>query len=141
MLPTSVARSSGELSANVEREFVGDTSVGDGGDQGFDSAVGQEIAEPSVPVAASAEATVPKPQRLKKKRVIYDSEGLPVATHPPKRLRTDYGTAGGSVTEGKSLSALNRLLQDSRLTVEQGVAALPTLPFITSSVTASPFCC
>ncbi|GJT92867.1 kinase-like domain, phloem protein 2-like protein, partial [Tanacetum coccineum] len=49
-----------------------------------------------------------------------------------------YVTAGGSVTGGKSLSALNRLLQDSRLTVEQGVAALPTLPFITSSVTASP---
>ncbi|GJY75202.1 hypothetical protein Tco_0480318, partial [Tanacetum coccineum] len=38
----------------------------------------------------------------------------------------------------KSLSVLNRLLQDSRLMVEQGVPALPTLPFITSSVTASP---
>ncbi|GKA05166.1 hypothetical protein Tco_0684286 [Tanacetum coccineum] len=43
----------------------------------------------------------------------------------------------------KSLSTLNRLLQDSRLTVEQGVPALPTLPFITSFVTASPLelCC
>ncbi|GJU30442.1 hypothetical protein Tco_1174031 [Tanacetum coccineum] len=68
-----------------------------------------EIAGPSVPVAASAEAIVPKPQRSKKKRVIYDSKGLPVAPHPPKRLRTDYGTAGGSVIGGKSLSALNRL--------------------------------
>ncbi|GKB90074.1 hypothetical protein Tco_0962346, partial [Tanacetum coccineum] len=29
-------------------------------------------------------------------------------------------------------------LQDSRLLVEQGAPALPTLPFITSSVTASP---
>ncbi|GJZ99353.1 hypothetical protein Tco_0671904 [Tanacetum coccineum] len=38
----------------------------------------------------------------------------------PKRLRDDYGTTGGSVTG------------------EQGVPALPTLPFITSSVTASP---
>ncbi|GJX66792.1 gypsy type transposase [Tanacetum coccineum] len=37
-----------------------------------------------------------------------------------------------------SPSVLNRLLQDSRLLVEQGVPALPTLPFITSSVTASP---
>ncbi|GJV26693.1 hypothetical protein Tco_1383141 [Tanacetum coccineum] len=139
LLPTSVVRTSGELSASVEREFVGDASVGGGGDQGFDSAVGQEIVEPSVPVVTSAEATVPKPQRSKKKkRVIYDSEGLPVAPHPPKRLRTDYGTAGGSATGGKSLSALNRLLQDSLLTVEQGVPALPTLPFITSSVTASP---
>ncbi|GKF38832.1 hypothetical protein Tco_0118893, partial [Tanacetum coccineum] len=68
----------------------------------------EEIVEPSVPVVTSAEATVSKPQRSKKKkRVIYDSEGLPVAPHPPKRLRTDYGTAGGSATGGKSLSALN----------------------------------
>ncbi|GKC71431.1 hypothetical protein Tco_1117314 [Tanacetum coccineum] len=138
LLPTSVVRSSGELSASVEREFVGDASVGDGGDQGFDSVVGQENVEPSVPVTEPVEAEVPKPKRSKKKRVIYDSEGLPVASHPPKRLRADYGTAGGSVTGGKSLSVLNRLLQDSRLTVEQGVPALPTLPFITSSVTASP---
>ncbi|GJS26156.1 hypothetical protein Tco_0486776 [Tanacetum coccineum] len=104
--PTSDLRvRSRELSASVEREFVGDASVGDGGDQGFDSAVGQEIVEPSVPVTEPVEAAVPKPKRSKKKR---------------------------------SLSALNRLLQDSRLTVEQGVPALPTLPFITSSVTASP---
>ncbi|GJS22870.1 hypothetical protein Tco_0451502 [Tanacetum coccineum] len=105
---------------------------------GFDSIVGQENVEPSVPVTEPVEAEVPRPKRSKKKRVIYDSEGLPVASHPPKRLRADYGTAGGSVTGGKSLSVLNRLLQDSRLTVEQGVPALPTLPFITSSVTASP---
>ncbi|GJT42527.1 hypothetical protein Tco_0951242 [Tanacetum coccineum] len=133
-----LSRTADPLSASVKREFVGDASVGDGGDQGFDSAVGQEIIEPSVPVTKPVEAAVPKPKRSKKKRVIYDSEGLPVASHPPKRLRADYGTAGGSVTGGKSLSALNRLLQDSRLTVEQGVPALPTLPFITSSVTASP---
>ncbi|GJY30498.1 hypothetical protein Tco_0413993 [Tanacetum coccineum] len=98
LLPTSVVRSSGELAASVEREFVGDASVGDGGDQGFDSVVGQEIVEPSVPITEPVEATVPKPKRSKKKRVIYDNEGLHVAPHPPKRLRTDYGTAGGSVT-------------------------------------------
>ncbi|GJY01549.1 hypothetical protein Tco_0359701 [Tanacetum coccineum] len=138
LLLTSVVCSSEELSASVEREFVRDASVGDGEDQGFDSAVGQENVEPSVPVTEPVEAEVPKPKRSKKKRVIYDSEGLPVASHPPKRLRADYGTAGGSVTGGKSLSVLNRLLQDSCLTVEQGVPALPTFPFITFSVTASP---
>ncbi|GJW35758.1 hypothetical protein Tco_0058678 [Tanacetum coccineum] len=53
-------------------------------------------------------------------------------------LDEDYGTTGGSAAGGKSPSVLNRLLQDSLLTVEQGVPALPTLPFITSSVTASP---
>ncbi|GJW54100.1 hypothetical protein Tco_0098185 [Tanacetum coccineum] len=115
LLPTSVVRSSGELSASVEREFVGDASVGDGGDQGFDSVTGQDNVEPTVPVTEPVEAEIPRPKRSKKKRVTYDSEGLPVASHPPKRL-----------------------LQDSRLTVEQGVPALPTLPFITSSVTASP---
>ncbi|GKD09313.1 hypothetical protein Tco_1188998, partial [Tanacetum coccineum] len=39
---------------------------------------------------------------------------------------------------GKSPGVLNKLLQDSWLSVEQGVTALPTLPFITSLVTASP---
>ncbi|GKG22341.1 hypothetical protein Tco_0387644, partial [Tanacetum coccineum] len=53
-------------------------------------------------------------------------------------MRADYGTTGGSATGGKSPSVLNMLLQDSQLMVEQGVPALPTLPFITSSVTASP---
>ncbi|GJU92160.1 hypothetical protein Tco_1304583 [Tanacetum coccineum] len=138
LLPTSVVRSSGELSASVEREFVGDASIGDGGDQGFDSVAGQDNVEPIVPVTEPVEAEIPRPKRSKKKRVTYDSEGLPVASHPPKRLRADYGTTGGSATGGKSPSVLNRLLQDSRLTVEQGVPALPTLPFITSSVTASP---
>ncbi|GKA65199.1 hypothetical protein Tco_0764906 [Tanacetum coccineum] len=138
LLPTSVVCSFEELSACLEMVFVGDASVGDGGDQGFDSVAGQGNVEPSVPVTEPVEAEVPKPKRSKKKRVIYDSEGLPVASHPPKRLRADYGTTGGSVTGGKSPSVLNRLLQDSRLTVEQGVPALPTLPFITSSVTASP---
>ncbi|GKG11526.1 hypothetical protein Tco_0342926, partial [Tanacetum coccineum] len=70
----------------------------------------QSETEPFVPVTEPVEAAVPKPKRSKKKRVIYDSEGLPVASHPPKRLRADYGTAGGSVTRGKSLSALKLFL-------------------------------
>ncbi|GJV08232.1 hypothetical protein Tco_1345888 [Tanacetum coccineum] len=81
---------------------------------------------------------LPGPKRTKKKRVTRGSERTPAASHPPKRLRADYGTTGGSATGGKSPSVLNRLLQDSLLMVEQGVPALPTLPFITSSVTASP---
>ncbi|GJY38559.1 hypothetical protein Tco_0424923 [Tanacetum coccineum] len=138
LLPTSVVRSSGELSASVEREFAGDASVGDGGDQGFDSVGGQDDVEPTVPVTEPVGTEIPRPKRSKKKRVTRESERMPAASHPPKRLRADYGTTGGSATGGKSPSVLNRLLQDSRLTVEQGVPALPTLPFITSSVTASP---
>ncbi|GJZ19673.1 hypothetical protein Tco_0556263 [Tanacetum coccineum] len=138
LLPTSVVRPFGELSASVEREFIGDASVGDGGDQGVASVGGQDNAEPIVPITDNVETETPGPKRTKKKRVTRGSERTPAASHPPKRLRADYGTTGGSATRGKSPSILNRLLQDSRLMVEQGVPALPTLPFITSSMTASP---
>ncbi|GJY88420.1 putative reverse transcriptase domain-containing protein [Tanacetum coccineum] len=140
LLPTSVVRSSGEfLSGYCVEGFVGEqASVGDGGDQGFDSVGGQDDVEPTVPVTEPVRTEIPRPKGLKKKRVTRESERMPAASHAPKRLRADYGTTGGSATGGKSPSVLNRLLQDSRLTVEQGVPALPTLPFITSSVTASP---
>ncbi|GJV07446.1 hypothetical protein Tco_1345102 [Tanacetum coccineum] len=105
---------------------------------GVASVDGQDNVEPIVPVTDTVETEIPGPKRSKKKRVTRGSERTHAASHPPKRLRADYGTAGGSATGGKSPSVLNRLLQDSRLMVEQGVPALPTLPFITSSVTASP---
>ncbi|GJR44907.1 hypothetical protein Tco_1313010 [Tanacetum coccineum] len=91
LLPTSVPRTSGELSASVEREFAGDASIGDGVDQGVDSVAGGDYAGPSVPVT-----------------------GACLARHSiePKRFHRRKG--------------------------EQGVPTLPTLPFITSSVTASP---
>ncbi|GJU98192.1 hypothetical protein Tco_1327463 [Tanacetum coccineum] len=95
-------------------------------------------AENERPIVTPVGTEIPRPKRSKKRRVSRESERMPAASHPPKRLRADYGTTGGSATGGKSPSVLNRLLQDSRLTVEQGVPALPTLPFITSSVTASP---
>ncbi|GKB52085.1 hypothetical protein Tco_0902838, partial [Tanacetum coccineum] len=124
LLPTSVVRSSRELSASVEREFVGDASVGDGGDQRFDSVGGQDDVEPTLPVTEHVEIEIPGPKRSKKKRVTRGSEKIPTASHPPKRLRADYWTTSGSATGGKSPSVLNRLLQDSRLMAEQGVPAL-----------------
>ncbi|GJV77391.1 gypsy type transposase [Tanacetum coccineum] len=140
LLPTSVVRPSGELSASIEREFVGDAGGSGGGDQEIASVGGHDNVEPIVPTTDNvvAETEAPGPRRSKKKRVTRESESIPAASHPPKRLRADYGTTGGSAAGGKSPSVLNRLLQDSLLTVEQGVLALPTLPFITSSVTASP---
>ncbi|GJT44690.1 hypothetical protein Tco_0953405 [Tanacetum coccineum] len=50
LLSTFVVHSSGELSASVEREFVGDASVGDGRDQGFDFIAGQDNVDLTVPV-------------------------------------------------------------------------------------------
>ncbi|GKA68086.1 hypothetical protein Tco_0768003 [Tanacetum coccineum] len=86
LLPTSVVRSSGELSASVEREFVGDISVGDGENQGFDSVGGQDNVEPTVPVTEPVETEIPRPKRSKKKRVTRGSERMFAASHPPKRL-------------------------------------------------------
>ncbi|GJY81989.1 hypothetical protein Tco_0494740 [Tanacetum coccineum] len=71
-----------------------------------------------------------KPHAFKKKRVIYDSEGLPVASHPPKRLRADYGTTGGSVTKGKILQVfLTVAPRIPRLTIRTGVPALLPYPY------------
>ncbi|GJZ93111.1 hypothetical protein Tco_0665176, partial [Tanacetum coccineum] len=140
LLPTSVPRPSGELSASIKREFVEDAGGSGGGDQEVASVGGHGNVEPIMPttnnIVAKTEASGPK--RSKKKRVTRGSESTPAASHPPNRLRADYGKTGGSTAGGKSPSVLNRLLQDSRLMVEQDVPALPTLPFITSSVTASP---
>ncbi|GKC68599.1 hypothetical protein Tco_1101197, partial [Tanacetum coccineum] len=102
LLPTSVVYSSGELSASVEREFVGDASIGDGGDQGFDSVGGQGNVEPTMPVIEPVVTKIPGPKHSKKKRVTRESKRMPVASYPPKRLRADYGTTGGSATRGKS---------------------------------------
>ncbi|GJQ89303.1 hypothetical protein Tco_0000442 [Tanacetum coccineum] len=140
LLPTSVPRPSGELSASIEREFIEDAGGSGGGDQEVASVDGHGNVGPIVPttdnIATETEASGPK--LSKKKRVTRESKSTPVASHPPKRLMANYGTTGGSAAGGKSPSVLNRLTQDSRLTVEQGVPALPTLPFITSYVTASP---
>ncbi|GJS10875.1 hypothetical protein Tco_0367671 [Tanacetum coccineum] len=97
LLPTSVVRSSGELSASVEREFVGDASVGDGGDQGFDSVGGQDNVEPIVPITEHVETETPGPKRTKKKRVISGSERTPAASHPPKRSAVPVMTEATTV--------------------------------------------
>ncbi|GJW83609.1 hypothetical protein Tco_0156754 [Tanacetum coccineum] len=98
LLPTSMVSSFGELSASMEREFVGDASVGDGGDQGFDSVGGQDNVEPIVPITDHVETETPGPKRTKKKRVTRGSEKTPAASHLPKRLRADYGTTSGFAT-------------------------------------------
>ncbi|GJZ60824.1 hypothetical protein Tco_0616640 [Tanacetum coccineum] len=78
-------------------------SVGDGGDQGFDSVGGQDNIEPTVPVTEHVETETPGPKRTKKKRVTRGSERMPAASHPPKRLRADYGTTGVSATGASPL--------------------------------------
>ncbi|GKE91009.1 hypothetical protein Tco_1572104, partial [Tanacetum coccineum] len=58
---------------------------------------------------------------------------------PPKKLRADHGTfSAGASTGGKSVAALQGLLERSTLPIEFGVAATATMPFITSSMSLMP---
>ncbi|GJX32788.1 hypothetical protein Tco_0242643 [Tanacetum coccineum] len=74
-----------------------------------------------------------KPKGSKKKRKVAGwASG---SSLPPKTLRADHGTFGASAsTGGKSIAALQGLLERITLPVEVGVTAVATLSFITSSV-------
>nr|GEX04267.1 hypothetical protein [Tanacetum cinerariifolium] len=71
----------------------------------------------------------------KRKFVIVDTGG---ASHPPKKLRRYHGTPSGTSVGGKSRSALHRLLAGAVLNAEVGVVAIPTLHFVTTSVSTTP---
>nr|GEW38118.1 hypothetical protein [Tanacetum cinerariifolium] len=71
----------------------------------------------------------------KRKSVVMDAIW---ASRPPKKLREDHGTLSGAFVCGKSRSFLQRLLFEAVLNVEVGVAAIPTLPFVTASVSTTP---
>ncbi|GKF68459.1 hypothetical protein Tco_0198138, partial [Tanacetum coccineum] len=71
----------------------------------------------------------------KKRPAVTDASG---SSHPPKKLRGDYNSSSGAATGGKSPLVLKELLASSMLNVEAGVAAVATLPLVTSSVSITP---
>ncbi|GKB08526.1 hypothetical protein Tco_0836838 [Tanacetum coccineum] len=139
LLPTSVPRTSGELSASVEREFAGDASIGDGVDQGVDSVAGGDYAGTSVPVTEPIVADIPRPKRSKKKRVVYDSEpSLPIHQKILKGRIT--GISVRSPLEVSYLVLLTGLLGNFSITRLNRV--FPLLSYLTLyyfSVKASPW--
>ncbi|GJY25605.1 hypothetical protein Tco_0400331, partial [Tanacetum coccineum] len=60
------------------------------------------------------------------------------ASHPPKKLREDHGPPSGTSVGGKYMSAVKRLLVGAVLNTEVRVAAIPTFPFITASISTMP---
>ncbi|GKF51577.1 hypothetical protein Tco_0148044, partial [Tanacetum coccineum] len=84
----------------------------------------------------TATVTAERPKRHRKKRpTVADASG---SSHPPKKLRGDHGASSRVATGGKSSSVVRELLASSLLNVEAGVEAVATLPFVTSSVSATP---
>ncbi|GKC16214.1 hypothetical protein Tco_1012996 [Tanacetum coccineum] len=79
-----------------------------------------------------------KPKKVRKKRKAVD--GASGSGLPPKKLREDHDTSRdvGASTIGKSLAALQGLLDSSTLAVEVGATTAATVPFVTSFVTLTP---
>ncbi|GJY82332.1 gypsy type transposase [Tanacetum coccineum] len=107
-----------------------------------DSAGGGDGRDTDVqPVATAAdtisEDVVPlQPRRHRKRKTVVVDTGGP--SHPPKKLREDYETPGGPSVAGKSRSAVQRLLAGAVLNAEVRGEPIPALPFVTSSVSATP---
>nr|GEY78711.1 hypothetical protein [Tanacetum cinerariifolium] len=96
---------------------------------------------PVAPARASSELEAsdvaslqPRPQR-KRKTVVADASG---PSHPPKKSREDYRALGGAFTAGKSRSVVQILFTEVVLNAEARGEPILTLPFVTSSVSATP---
>ncbi|GKF41433.1 hypothetical protein Tco_0124775, partial [Tanacetum coccineum] len=98
---------------------------------------GVDIPQVSVTAEIVAEDAAPvQSKRQRKRKTVISDAGEP--SHPPKKLREDHETSTGPSIVGKSKSALQRLLAGAVLNPKVEVAALPTLPFINSSVSVTP---
>nr|GEY52571.1 hypothetical protein [Tanacetum cinerariifolium] len=112
LLPVVPDRADSELDASVERLF---------GKGGSDTVV-----EDMAPV---------QPKRILKRKYVAADAGE--ASHPPKKLREDHETLSVTSVGTKSISAIKRLLVGAVLNAEVRVAAIPTLPFVTSFVSTT----
>ncbi|GJZ40931.1 hypothetical protein Tco_0587817, partial [Tanacetum coccineum] len=138
LLPVAPARAASELDASVDMLFDEEDSGNQeeqndsaGGDQG----AGIQFVSKAVEVFAE-DVAPPQPRQKRKRKTIVDDAGKP--SHPAKKLRDGHGTPGGPSVGGKSRSAIQRLLAGAVLNAEVRGEIVPTLPFVTSSVSATP---
>nr|GEZ72954.1 hypothetical protein [Tanacetum cinerariifolium] len=138
LLPVAPDHAESELEASVERLFD-DGCSGNQTEQGnFTRGEQDANIQPVVEVVDTVvENVAPVQSRHQKKRksMIVHVGG---ASHPPKKPRKDHGTSSGTSVGGKSRSALQRLLAGSMLNAEVRVAIIPTLSFVTASVSTTP---
>nr|GEV42942.1 hypothetical protein [Tanacetum cinerariifolium] len=109
---------------------VGAHFVNEGGADGQENPIDSDIVriEDKVPAAVAEKA---KGSR-KKRKTARGAIGFGL---PPKKLRAYHGTSGaGASTGGKSIAALQGVLERNTFPVDVGVTTVDTLPIITSSV-------
>ncbi|GKA67125.1 hypothetical protein Tco_0766933 [Tanacetum coccineum] len=133
LLPVAPTRVDSKLEASVERLFDEGASTDQ---EDFAGGGGQETEiVMGVRIVANENVVTENPKHPRKKRqAVMDVGG---SFHPPKKLRGDHRTSSGATIGDKSSFALKELLASSMLNVEAGVAAVTTLPMVTSSVSAT----
>ncbi|GJZ99866.1 hypothetical protein Tco_0672417, partial [Tanacetum coccineum] len=77
-----------------------------------------------------------QPRRQRKHKIVIIDAGEP--SHLAKKLRDDHDISTGPSVASKSRSAIHSLLAGAVLNSEVRIVALPTLPFVTSSVSVTP---
>nr|GFA76288.1 hypothetical protein [Tanacetum cinerariifolium] len=77
-----------------------------------------------------------QPRRQRKRKIVVADAGG--SSHLPKKLREDHGTSSGPSVAGKSRFAIHRLLAGAMMNAEVKGEPIPTLPFVTSSVSVTP---
>nr|GEX03306.1 hypothetical protein [Tanacetum cinerariifolium] len=138
LLPVAHDRSSDELEASVDKLFD-EGGSGEQTDQGDSAGGGHGVGVQLVDVSAenATEDVAPAElQRRKKRKTKVVDAGEP--SHPVKKLRGDYAVPGVPAVGGKSQSAVQRLLAGAVQHAEVRGGVMPTLPFVSSSVSTTP---
>ncbi|GJS18721.1 hypothetical protein Tco_0413193 [Tanacetum coccineum] len=128
------ARGESELEDNVDRLF--DEEGNDGPvEQGDSASGGQGVG--IQPVSEAAETNIEDVilrRQEKRKYVIVDSDE---PSYPAKKLRKDHGIPVGTFVAGKSMSSIHRLLAGAVQNAAVRGEPVPSLPFVTSSMSTT----
>ncbi|GJX21450.1 hypothetical protein Tco_0224127 [Tanacetum coccineum] len=118
LLPVAPGRGEREIEASIDKLFDEGSSV-------------IEVVD-----VATEDVALAQPRRQKKRKTLVADAGGP--SHPPKKLREDHRTPSRPSVTCKSRSTVQRLLAGAVLNAEVRGELIPTLPFVTSSVSATP---
>ncbi|GJR50457.1 hypothetical protein Tco_1400978 [Tanacetum coccineum] len=155
LLPITPARAESELDASVDKLFD-EGGNGNQAEQGNSASGGHGVGIQLVNEAAktviedaaplylgsinSCEDLFPtalvQPRHQRKRKTIVSNAGGPL--HPPKKLREDHGTLSGASIGGKSRSVIQRLFAGAVRNAKVRGEPIPTFPFVTSSISATP---
>ncbi|GJW71548.1 hypothetical protein Tco_0128465 [Tanacetum coccineum] len=138
LLPIAHARAESELDESVDKLF-NESGSGNQAEQGDSASGGHGVGIQLVSEAAGTiveDVTPIQPKHQKKRKTVIVDAGEP--SHPDKTLRDDHEAPGGPVVGGKSRSMVQHLLARAVQNAEVRGKAMPSLPFVTSSVSTTP---